>query len=62
MLLEMDAKKIPKSVIREFIKRHRMRSFSAVIKDVDSVRVDPAAPGSPTPPWRRSAPRKKTGE
>jgi hypothetical protein len=54
----MAAKKIPKSVIRAFIKRHRIRSFSAVIKDVDSVRVDPAAAGSPTPPWRR----KSTGE
>jgi hypothetical protein len=58
----MPAKKIPKSVIRAFIERHRMRSFSAVIEDVDSVRVDPAAAGSPTPPWRRDVPRKSTGE
>jgi hypothetical protein len=52
-LSAMAAKKIPKSVIRAFIERHRMRSVSIVIDDVDTVRVDPAAPGSPTPPWRR---------
>lgn len=62
MQLEMAAKKIPKSVIRAFIKRHRIPSFSAVITDVDSVRVDPAAAGSPTPPWRRGVSRKTTGE
>jgi len=55
MSLAMAAKKIPKSVIRAFIKRHRMRSVSMVIEDVDSVRVDPNAPGSPTPPWRRKS-------
>jgi hypothetical protein len=59
---EMATKKIPDSVIRAFIKRHRIRSFSAVIKDVDSVRVDPAAAGSPTPPWRRLLRHKSTGE
>jgi hypothetical protein len=58
----MAAKKIPKSVIRAFIKRHRIPSFSAVIMDVDSVRVDPAAAGSPTPPWRRASPGKSSGE
>ncbi len=54
-LSDMAARKIPKSVIRAFIKRelHRTRSVSIVIDDVDSVRVDPNAAGSPTPPWRR---------
>jgi hypothetical protein len=58
----MAAKKIPKSVIRAFIERHRTRFVVTVIEDVDSVRVDPAAPGSPTPPWRRASRRKSTGE
>jgi hypothetical protein len=62
MLLDMAAKKIPESVIRAFIKRHRIPSVSTVVEDVGSIRVDPAAAGSPTPPWRRSARRKKTGE
>jgi hypothetical protein len=54
-LSDMAARKIPKSVIRACIKRelHRTRSVSIVIDDVDSVRVDPNAAGSPTPPWRR---------
>jgi hypothetical protein len=54
----MPAKKIPDSVIRAFLERHRTRSVSIVIDDLDSVRVDPAAPGSPTPPWRRDVRRK----
>jgi hypothetical protein len=58
----MATKKIPDSVIRAFIKRHRIPSFSKVINDVDSVRVDPAAAGSPTPPWRRALNRNSTGE
>jgi len=64
MSLAMAAKKIPKSVIRAFIQRelHRARSVSIVIEDVDSVRVDPAAPGSPTPPWRRASRGKSSGE
>jgi len=67
MSLAMPAKKkIPKSVIRAFIKRHRIRSVSKVIKDVDSVRVDPAAAGRaggpPLPPWRRALHRRSAGE
>jgi hypothetical protein len=58
----MAAKKIPDSVIRAFIERHRTRFVSTVITDVDTVRVDPAAPGSPTPPWRRALRRKSSGE
>jgi hypothetical protein len=58
----MAAKKIPASVIRAFIKRHRISFASTVIEDVDTVRVDPAAPGSPTPPWRRPSRPKSTGE
>jgi hypothetical protein len=58
----MATKKIPKSVILAFMKRHRMPYFSKVIEDVDTVRVDPAAPGSPTPPWRRASRGKHTGE
>jgi hypothetical protein len=59
----MAAKKIPKSVIRAFIKREmaRTRSVSIVIEDVDSVRVDPNAPGSPTPPWRRKSGGEQSG-
>jgi hypothetical protein len=30
-----------------------MKPVVVVIDDLDSVRVDPAAAGSPTPPWRR---------
>jgi hypothetical protein len=33
-----------------------------ILDNVDSVRVDPAAAGSPTPPWRRALRRKSTGE
>jgi hypothetical protein len=62
MWVTMAAKKIPKSVIRAFMERHRMRSVSIVIEDVDAVRVDPNAPGSPTPPWRRASGPKSSGE
>jgi hypothetical protein len=58
----MAAKKIPNSVVRAFLKRHVIPSVSTVIKDVDRVRVDPAAAGSPTPPWRRGMRRKHAGE
>ncbi len=61
MSLAMAAKKIPDSVIRAFIKRHRIPSVSTVVEDVGSVRVDPAAAGSPTPPWRRGLRRKHAG-
>jgi hypothetical protein len=49
----MPAKKIPESVIRAFMERHRTRCVSIVIEDLDTVRVDSDAPGSPIPPWRR---------
>jgi len=62
MLLAMAAKKIPESVIRAFIERHRIPFVSTVIRDVERVRVDPAAVGSPVPPWRRASRRKSTGE
>ena len=58
----MATKKIPASVVRAFIKRHVIPSVSTVVEDVDRVRVDPGAPGSPTPPWRRGVPRKHSGE
>jgi hypothetical protein len=58
----MAAKKIPTSVVRAFIKHHMIPSVSTVVEDVDRVRVDPAAAGSPTPPWRRGVHRKNTGE
>jgi hypothetical protein len=58
----MPAKKIPDSVIRAFIERHQMPSVSIVIDDLDSVRVDPAAAGSPTPPSLRDVRRKLAGE
>jgi hypothetical protein len=54
-----DPKRIPRSVIRAFYERHRTRFVPTVITDVDSVRVDPAAPGSPTPPWLRTPPGPK---
>lgn len=58
----MAGKKIPDSVVRAFLKRHAIPSVSTVISDVDRVRVDPAAAGSPAPPWRRRVRRKNTGE
>jgi hypothetical protein len=57
----MAAKKIPRSVILAFIKARQRPYFSIVIEDVDSVRVDPAAAGSPVPRWRRGVLR-RTGE
>ncbi len=58
----MPAKKIPDSVIRAFVERHQMPSVSIVIDDLDSVRVDPAVAGSPTPPSLRDVRRKLAGE
>lgn len=58
----MAAKKIPDSVTRAFIERHQMPSVSIVIDDLDSVRVDPAVAGSPTPPSLRDVRRKIAGE
>jgi hypothetical protein len=49
----MPPKKIPKSVIRAFMERHRTRFVSIVIEDLDTVRVDPDAPGTPISRWRR---------
>jgi hypothetical protein len=46
-----DVKKISNPALRAYYERHQTRSVSIVIEDIDSVRVDPNAPGSPTPPW-----------
>jgi hypothetical protein len=57
----MDAKKIPKSELLAALKRRVIKPVVVVIDDLDSVRVDPNAPGSPTPSWRRSWGGKSTG-
>jgi hypothetical protein len=58
----MPAKKIPNSELLASLKRRVVKRVVVVIDDLDSVRVDPAAAGSPTPPWRRDLRRKTTGE
>jgi hypothetical protein len=49
----MPAKKIPNSELLASLKRRVVKPVVIVIDDLDSVRVDPAAAGSPTPSWRR---------
>jgi hypothetical protein len=44
------------------LKRRVLKPVMIVIDDLDSVRVDPAAAGSPIPSWRRDLRRKTTGE
>jgi hypothetical protein len=51
----MAAKKIPQSERLAALKRQVIKPVVVVIDDLDSVRVDPNAPGSPTPSWRQGA-------
>ena len=60
--LAMATKKIPNSKLLAALKRRVMKPVVIVIDDLDSVRVDPAAAGSPTPSWRRGVRRKHAGE
>jgi hypothetical protein len=57
-----DFNKTANPAFRAYLERHQTRSVSIVIEDIDSIRVDPSAPGSPTPPWRRASGPKSSGE
>jgi hypothetical protein len=56
-----NVKKISNPALRAYYERHQTQWVSILIEDVDSVRVDPAAPGSPIAPWRRPPWRRDTG-
>ena len=58
----MPTKKIPNSELLAALKRRVIKPVVVVIDDLDSVRVDPNAAGSPIPSWRKGVRAKHAGK
>lgn len=54
----MDAEKSRLSEAYARLKQQLIPPVKTVIEDLDSVRVEPASPTAPTPPWQRHTSRK----
>ena len=62
MSLTMAGKKVLKSELLTALKRRVIKPEVVVIDDLDSVRVDPNAAGSPIPSWRQGVRAKHAGK